>query len=49
MKYLVRRSGSDRTVPVSLDKFKVGNQLMYIPFGDSEEKALPDFTVQNMS
>ena len=48
MKYLVRRSDSDRTVPVSLDEFKVGNQLMYIPFGDIEKKALPEFNVQNM-
>ena len=48
MKYLVRRSDSDRTVPVSLDTFKVGNLLMYVPFGDIEKKALPKFNVQNM-
>ena len=48
MKYLVRRSDSGRTVPVSLDEFKVGNLLMYIPFGDIEKKALPKFNVQNM-
>ena len=32
----------------SLKEYKVGNQLMYVPFGTNKKKALPEFTVKNM-
>ena len=32
----------------SLNEYKVGNQLMYVPFGTNKKKALPEFTVKNM-
>ena len=49
MRYYVRSStSSERWVPRSLEEYKVENQLMYLPFGGTEKKALPEFTVENM-
>ena len=56
MKYFIHGHGTrdtrpDRLVPRSLDEYKVENQLMYLPFGDTDDtdkKSLPEFTVYNM-
>lgn len=55
MKYYIRSTSTnvegsftERWVPRSMEEFKIHNQIMFTPFGSTEKKALPEFTVEDM-